>query len=73
MRNELDMLRRDLRAAKAGLANCSKALAAAQEREDKLRQENRALRARMQQALDLLRPEGTTLSNSWDDYQEPGY
>lgn len=71
--SELDQLRRDLHMARQGLADCTKALAASEERAGKLREENEMLKTRMHQAVGLLLPEGTTLSTNWDNYQEPGY
>lgn len=73
MRSEIDKLRRDLQMAKTGLADCTKALAASQEREHKLREENRDLKSKMRRAVEYLLPEDTTLSDSWDNYEEPGY
>jgi len=70
---DIDQLRRDLRMARQGLADCTKALAASQERVGKLREENAMLKDRMRKAVGLLVPEGTTLSDNWDDYEEPGY
>ena len=71
--SDLDQLRRNLQLAKQGLADCTKALHASQEREGKLREENEMLKGRMHKAVGLLLPEGTTLSTNWDNYEEPGY
>lgn len=70
---DIDQLRRDLRMARQGLADCTKALAASEERAGKLRKENEMLKGRMHKAAGLLLPEGTTLSDNWDNYEEPGY
>lgn len=73
MRSEIDQLRHDLRLAKQGLADCTKALDASTRREGELRRENAALKERMHKAVVLLLPEGTRLSDGWDNYEEPGY
>jgi hypothetical protein len=70
---DIDQLRRDLRMARQGLADCTKALDASTKREGELREENNTLKARMQKAVGLLLPKGTTLSDNWDNYEEPGY
>lgn len=72
-RTEIDKLRHDLRVAKQGLSDCTKALHASEQREGDLRKEVDSLKSRMHQALTILLPEGTTLSNNWDNFQEPGY
>lgn len=73
MRSEIDQLRHDLRMARQGLADCTKALDASTKREGELRRENEDLKGRMRRALGHLMPEGARLSDNWDDYEEPGY
>lgn len=73
MTTDIDKLRRDLHLARKGLSDCTKALAASEEREAKLREENSELKRKMRQAALLLLPEDTRLSDSWDNFQEPGY
>ena len=71
--SDLDQLRRDLQLTRQRLADCTKALATSEEHAGKLREENEKLKGRMHKAVGVLLPEGTTLSNNWDNYKEPGY
>ena len=69
----IDETRKKLRVTEQALADMSKALKKIEEHNELLRKENTALKGKILQAVSHLLPEGTTLSDNWDNYQEPGY
>ena len=70
---KIDDLRRVLRLTEQELAGTRKALETSEEHNKRLREENTALKGKILKAVGHLLPEGTTLSDNWDNYQEPGY
>lgn len=69
----IDQLRRQLRDTEKELQATRTKLNNAKNESVKLRKENDGLKERMHKAVATLLPEGTTLSNNWDNYKEPGY
>lgn len=69
----LDETRRKLRTTERDLAKTKKALAASEQRCAELTKRNSELEGKAHKAVQLLLPEGTTLSTNWDNYKEPGY
>jgi hypothetical protein len=69
----IDQLRRQLRETEKELLGAKAALDMADEANKKLREENRKLTARAHKVIRILLPEGSTLSDNWDNYQEPGF
>jgi hypothetical protein len=69
----IDQLRRKLRDTEKELLGAKAALDMADEDNKKLREENRKLTARTHKAIRVLLPEGSTLSDNWDNYTEPGF
>ena len=69
----IDELRRKLRVTEQELAETKKRLVSSEKRCTELDKQKTELEGKALQAVNLLLPEGTTLSNNWDNYQEPGY
>lgn len=69
----LDETRRKLRTTETELAETKKQLAASEQRCAELTKRNSELENKAHKAVQLLLPKGTTLSNHWDNYEEPGY
>jgi regulator of replication initiation timing len=69
----IDQLRRQLRQTEKELLQTKAALDTADEDNKRLREENNSLKGRMHRAVTMLLPEGTTLSDNWDNFKEPGY
>jgi len=69
----IDQLRHQLRDTEKELRGMMTKLNNAKNESVKLRKENDDLKALMHKAVATLLPEGTTLSDNWDNYQEPGY
>jgi len=69
----LDETRRKLRLTEMELTDTKKKLAASEQRCAELTKRNSELEGNAHKAVQILLPEGTTLSDNWDNYQEPGY
>lgn len=69
----IDELRRKLRLTEQELAGTKKTLETSEKHNERLQKENTALKGKIHRAVGLLLPEGTTLSDQWDNYKEPGY
>ena len=69
----IDELRHQLRDTQNELQATRTKLNNAKNESVRLRKENDDLKERMRRAVAPLLPEGTTLSNNWDNYTEPGY
>ena len=69
----IDETRQKLRTTEMELADTRRKLAASEQRCDKLVKRNTELEAKAHKAVQLLLPEGSTLSTNWDNYKEPGY
>jgi len=69
----IDELRRKLRLTEQELADTKKTLATSEQRCEKLTKRNSELEGNALKAVQTLLPEGTTLSDNWDNYKEPGY
>ena len=69
----IDELRRKLRLTEQELTETRKHLAASEKQCAELDKQKTGLEGKAAQAVNLLLPEGTTLSTNWDNYEEPGY
>lgn len=69
----LDETRRKLRTTEMGLADTKRRLAASEQRCAELTKRNSELEGNAHKAVQLLLPEGTTLSDNWDNYDESGF
>jgi len=69
----IDETRRKLRTTEMELADTRRKLAASEQRCEELTKRNSELEAKTHKAVQLLLPEGATLSTNWDNYKEPGY
>ena len=69
----IDQLRRKLRETEKELLGAKAALDMADEDNKKLREEIRHHTDRAHKVIRILLPEGSTLSDNWDNYKEPGY
>lgn len=69
----IDELRRKLRLTEQDLAGARQSLVSCERHNKRLGEENTALKGKILQAVGHLLPEGTTLSDDWDNYKEPGY
>lgn len=69
----IDQIRRKLRDTEKRLLTAEAKLKSSKREITDLRKENDGLKKRMHRAAATLLPDGTTLSDNWDNYQEPGY
>ena len=69
----LDETHRKLRTTEMALADTKKKLTASEQRCAELTKRNSELEGNALKAVQTLLPEGTTLSDNWDNYKEPGY
>ena len=65
----IDELRHQLRDTQNELRATKTALSTTDEDNKKLRRENDGLKHKMHKAVTTLLPEGTSLSDNWDDYK----